>query len=226
MTQPKNIAIIPARGGSKRLPGKNSRYLGDHPLMAHSILYAQRFPELIDTIAVTTDNDELASIARSYGAIVVMRPKELAGDQEPVITAMQHVLKTLQETFANVILLQPTNPLRPLNLLPEAYKAFSESNLQSLMSVNRFEEKFGTIENNVFTPSNYTMGQRSQDLEPMYRENGLLYITESKAIVDGTILTEDNFAYVTNTPFDHVDIDTELDFLIAETVLKKYSELL
>tara|TARA_R110002124_G_scaffold287089_1_gene470321 strand:+ start:97435 stop:98115 length:681 start_codon:yes stop_codon:yes gene_type:complete len=223
MTKLKNIAVITARGGSKRLPGKNAMLLGEHPLMAHSILYAKRFPEFIDTIIVSTDSSELAEIATKYGAEVIMRPKNLAGDHEPVITALQHVVENVSESFENLILLQPTNPLRPANLLQDAFRVYSESNANSLMTVSKFEEKLGTINDHKFKPSNYTMGQRSQDLEPMYKENGLLYITKCEEIRNGIILAENNYAFITNTPFDTVDIDTEIDFLMAELLLKKYA---
>jgi CMP-N-acetylneuraminic acid synthetase len=226
VSTPKNLAVITARGGSKRLPGKNARMLGEHPLIAHSILYAQRFPEIIDSIVVTTDNEELVSIAKKYGAEVLMRPAAFAGDHEPVITALQHVLENASENYENLILLQPTNPLRPKNLLAEAFAVFSESTADSLMTVSRFEAKYGKIHENLFVPSNYTMGQRSQDLKPMYKENGLLYITKCEQIKEGIILAENNYAFVTETPFDNADIDTEIDFLITEILLKKYKNAL
>ena len=127
MAKTRNIAVITARGGSKRLPGKNGMRLGEHPLIAHSILYAKRFPEIVHTVIVSTDDSELAELAINYGAEVIMRPKILAGDHEPVITALQHVLKNVQEEFDNLILLQPTNPLRPANLFPDAFNVFIES---------------------------------------------------------------------------------------------------
>jgi N-acylneuraminate cytidylyltransferase len=224
VAQIKNIAIIPARGGSKRLPGKNFKAFGKHPLLAHSILYALRFPEIIDTVVVSTDDADLATIAKSYGAEISMRPSILAGDHEPVITALQHSLQNQVESFDNIFLLQPTNPLRPSDLLSSAYKSYLEHNVESLITVSLLKEKFGEIVGNSFQPGNYAMGQRSQDLKPLYKENGLLYITKSQAILKGEILTSNNYAFVTNSPFDNVDIDTESDFMIAETLLKKYFE--
>ena len=224
MAKTRNIAVITARGGSKRLPGKNGMRLGEHPLIAHSILYAKRFPEIVHTVIVSTDDSELAELAINYGAEVIMRPKILAGDHEPVITALQHVLKNVQEEFDNLILLQPTNPLRPANLLPDAFNVFIESGAKSLMTVSKFETKFGIIQNNRFKPSNYVMGQRSQDLKSMFKENGLLYITKCEEIKKGIILSENNYAYITDTPFDNVDIDTDIDFLMAEAILKKYAK--
>src|SRR5690606_10408895 len=99
----KTIALIPARGGSKRLPGKNLLSLGGLPLMAHSILYAQRFPEIIDAVFVSTDDVAIADCARHYGAGVIMRPEALSGDREPTVTAVAHALSVLGKGVSTVI---------------------------------------------------------------------------------------------------------------------------
>jgi CMP-N-acetylneuraminic acid synthetase len=215
----RNIAIIPARGGSKRLPGKNIKTLGDLPLIAHSIKYAQQFPEYIHKIVVTTDDPEIAKIAQEYGASVVKRPAVLAGDHEPVLSALQHVLEAYSENYDAVVLLQPTNPLRPEGLLEEGMLRFRESKVDSLMSVSRFAEKYGTITGNSFVPENYAMGQRSQDLEPRFRENGLLYIIKCDSIKKGHILAKNNFALSVDHPYDRVDIDDAADFAFAQAML-------
>ncbi|MEP3969962.1 MAG: acylneuraminate cytidylyltransferase family protein, partial [Nonlabens sp.] len=171
-----NLVIIPARGGSKRLPGKNLKVLGEIPLIQHSINYALAAGLLIDTIVVSTDSDAIAAVAKNCGVKVVKRPAQLSGDHEPVISAMQHVIDSLSDSYENVILLQPTNPLRPENLLKESLESFESSKVDSLMTVDFLKEKFGKIMGDKFVPENYIMGQRSQDLPQLYRENGLLYI--------------------------------------------------
>src|SRR3970282_3047410 len=118
----KNIAIIPARGGSKRLPEKNILSLGGIPLIAHSILFAQKNSSIVSDIYVSTDDEAIEKVALQYGAKVIDRPKSLSGDFEPTITAVQHVLGNISCIIDNVILLQPTNPLRPENLLEEAFE--------------------------------------------------------------------------------------------------------
>ena len=179
----KNIAIIPARGGSKRLPNKNSLLLDGIPLIAHSIIYALNNNTIIDAVFVSTDDEKIKEIALKYGAKVIDRPKELSGDLEPTVSALKHCLESINDTsIENVILLQPTNPLRPENLLREAYQVYNENCYDSLFTVTRNNQKFGKIKNNKFVPFNYEIGQRSQDLEPIYFENGLLYITNSKSI--------------------------------------------
>ncbi len=122
------IAIIPAGGGgSKRLPGKNIRLLGDVPLLAHSIRYAQQH-SFIDAVFVSTDCPEIKEVALQFDAKVIDRPQALSGDFEPTVSALPHVLETLNEVVENVVLLQPTNPLRPENLLADAFRIFEEKN--------------------------------------------------------------------------------------------------
>ncbi|MFK5983527.1 MAG: acylneuraminate cytidylyltransferase family protein [Flavobacteriaceae bacterium] len=220
MKKAKKIVIIPARGGSKRLPNKNTLMLGGIPLIAHSINYAKA--NGIDTIVVSTDNLEIKKIALEYGAKVLDRPKELATDTSPTIDTLKEVLLKLKENYDDVILLQPTNPLRPLEMLSKALLVFKENNCNSLMTVSRNHHKLGKINNRKFTPYNYKMGQRSQDLEPLYFENGLLYITKVDLILKGKILGENNFPMVINHPFASIDIDTQDDFDLAEFYFQKY----
>lgn len=218
----KNIVIIPARGGSKRLPNKNILLLDGIPLIAHSILYALQNTTIIDAVYVSTDNEKIKEIAIQYGAKVIDRPSELSGDSEPTVTALKHSLEVINDSsIKNVVLLQPTNPLRPQNLLKDAFAKFEENNFDSLFTVTRNHQKFGKIVNNKFVPFNYEIGQRSQDLDPLFFENGLLYISKSQTILDGEIVTKNAFPYVLNHAFSNVDIDLQEDFEYAEYILKK-----
>ena len=213
----KNIAIIPARGGSKRLPNKNTLLLDGIPLIAHSIIYALNNKTIIDAVFVSTDDEKIKEIAIKYGAKVIDRPNELSGDLEPTVSALKHCLESINDSsIENVILLQPTNPLRPENLLREAYQVYNENCYDSLFTVTRNNQKFGKIKNNKFVPFNYEIGQRSQDLEPLFFENGLLYITNSKSIKKGEIISKNAFPFIINHIFAQVDIDTQEDFDYAE----------
>lgn len=216
----KTIAIIPARGNSKRLPNKNIKVLGDLPLIVHSINYAKQF-DFIDGIYVTTDHQEIKKIALVHNVKVIDRPVNLSGDTEPTVSALKHVLDSITEKVDNVIVLQPTNPLRPNNLLNDAFRKFISGGYDCLITVSRNDQKFGKIINNKYIPFNYIMGQRSQDLEPLFYENGLLYITKPNLILEQKILGENNFPFVVNHPFSKVDIDTIEDFEYAEYLLKK-----
>ena len=218
-----NIAIIPARGGSKRLPQKNVLPLLGKPLIEYSINFAKHNLDIIDRIIVTTDDVEIKKIALKNKIEVIDRPKEISGDNSTTVSALKHVLKTINMNSGNVILLQPTNPLRPETLLKEAYNQFIEQDFDSLMTVSRNSDKFGKIINQKFIPFNYKMGQRSQDLEPLYFENGLLYITKSSLILNDEILAENNSPFILDHPFAQVDIDSSRDFKLAEFILQNYS---
>lgn len=216
----KTIAIIPARGGSKRLPKKNLLFLGTLPLIAHSILYAKENSAFIDEVYVSTDCSEIKKIAQEFGAKVIDRPSSLSGDFEPTVTALRHTLENINEV-ENVILLQPTNPLRPKDLLSETVSVFNEKDCDSLFTVTQNRKKFGKIEGEKFTPYNYQIGQRSQDLESLYFENGLLYISKAKLILNNFIISENAFPYLVEHPFSEVDIDTQEDLEYANFLFNK-----
>ncbi len=218
----KTIAIIPARGGSKRLFNKNVLSLGGTPLIVHSILYAQKNIEIIDEIYVSTDDASIKKIALHYGAKVIDRPECLSGDFEPSVSALKHVLESIEVEVENVILLQPTNPLRPQNLLKEAFEIFQNRNCDSLFTVSRIHHKLGKVDSNKFIPFNYEIGQRSQDLETLYFENGLLYISKAKLIMEHKIISESAFPYEVNHIFANADIDTQEDLDFAEYLFNKF----
>lgn len=217
----KSIAIIPARGGSKRLVNKNILSLGGIPLIAHSILYAQQH-SFIDAIYVSTDNEEIKSIALQYGARVIDRPSAISGDLEPTVSALKQVLGKIDDAIENVILLQPTNPLRPENLLNETFEVYQKGSYDSLFTVSRNHQKFGKIVENKFIPTNYKIGQRSQDLEPLFYENGLLYVVKSSLILEDIIVSENAFPLEVNHIFATVDIDTKDDLDYAEYLYNKF----
>lgn len=211
-----NIAVIPARGGSKRLTDKNILLLGGIPLIAHSIIEAKKNSDTISNVYVSTDDGRIGAIAEAYGAKVIKRPENLAGDLEPTVSALKHVLENIKRSVDNVFLLQPTNPLRPRNLIADAYQIFCENDADSLMTVSRNYQKFGKIVNNKFIPFNYEIGQRSQDLAPLFFENGLLYITKASLIMESQIIGSGHYPMVVDHALARVDIDTAEDFAYAE----------
>ena len=217
------IAIIPARSGSKRLPQKNMQLLGGIPLIVHSISYCQS--ELPDSeIFVSTDGTEIAAIAAENGAKVLMRPAELATDDASTASVLQHAVNEILQQgrlFDYVLLLQPTNPLRPAGLLKQAINIIESNGYDSLMSVSPLLRKFGKINNNKFIPVNYYYGQRSQDIEPVYYENGLLYITKKELIMEGRIIGDNMYSLVVEHVYGTIDIDTKEDLELAEFYLNR-----
>ena len=216
----KTIAIIPARGGSKRLPNKNTMLLDGIPLIARSINFAKE--NQINKIVVSTDDAFIKEIALQFGAEVIDRPIALASDISPTVDTLKHVMENVTGNYDFVVVLQPTNPLRPKYLLHEALKQMKEGNFDSLMTITRNEQKLGKIINDKFVPYNYAIGQRSQDLEPLYYENGLLYIAKTQLILEGKLVGEYHLPFILNHPYAKVDIDTQEDMDYANYLIKNY----
>lgn len=222
----KYITIIPARGGSKRFPGKNTHILNGSPLICHSIEYSLRNSKVSGTY-VSTDAQDIKEISRVAGAEVIDRPDELAGDYATSASVMKHAVEYLAEKgveFDYVILLQATNPLRPKGLLDEAIDIIEKTGATSLFTVSRSEKKLGKIIDGKYVPWNYTFGMRSQDMEPLYYENGLLYITSKELLLQEIIEGQDAYPLVVNHPFGEVDIDTREDFEYAKFILRQYGQ--
>ena len=221
MKNNKRLAIIPARKNSKRLPGKNTKELGGIPLFMHSVNYTRINPEFIDDIIITTDDPVVMEIAQKEKIRFVHRPQNLATDRSSTVEAVQHVLGNIEDEYEFIILLQPTNPLRPNNLLKDCWRIFSEKEFDSLFTVSLNHHKLGIIGDNKFEPFNYEYGQRSQDLKPLYYENGLLYIAKAEMIRKGSLMSENSYPYIVDHPFANVDIDEKEDFEYAEFLLKR-----
>lgn len=222
----KYITIIPARGGSKRFPGKNIHEFCGKPLIAHSIQCSLACKAISHTY-ISTDDEKIKAISLQNDAEVIDRPVELGGDFVTSADVMKNAVEQLMiqgVDFDYVLLLQPTNPLRPHNLLDEAIKIIEDTKVDSLMSVSRSELKLGKITDNHFLPWNYHYGQRSQDLEPLYYENGLLYISSKELLLQGKIVSENMYPMVVDHIFGKVDIDTREDMEYAEFIVKRYAK--
>ena len=220
----KYVMLIPARGGSKRFPGKNIRPLMDKPLLAHSILYSQRV--LPDTeIYVSTDSKEIADVACGYGVNIIWRPGELSGDLCTTDIALQHAAIELLSTgkeFDYMIHIQATNPLRPEGMMEEALRNIESGRYDSLFTVSPLVRKLGRLVDGKFVPWNFVFGQRSQDMETLYFENGLLYISHRDLILNGRIRGDSLYSQVVDHPFGYLDIDTKENFEEVEYYYMKY----
>lgn len=217
----KYVVLIPARGGSKRLPRKNVLPLAGKPLIAHSIEYAKK--ENFQ-VYVSTDDEEIKDISVQYGAEIIDRPVELASDFATTASVLKHAAEYLIGKgieFDYVVLLQATNPLRPAEMLKKAISMIEKERPSSLMTVNPILRKQGRIVENRFEPVNYLFGQRSQDMEVWYYENGLLYITSKEKCLEGLVMTSDAIPYVIDHIYGEIDIDTIDDFKKAEFFMEE-----
>lgn len=214
--------IIPARRNSKRLPGKNKLPLNGIPLFMHSVHYAINEGFDKDDIIVTTDDEDISAIADEFGVIVHKRSEQYSGDLISSGDVLKNVWQHLQLFGNNSILLQPTSPVRPKNLLNDSIRIFEKTKAESLYSVSVLSEKVGhRDEESHFTPINFQLGQRSQDMQKLFFENGLVYITSSGLIKEAKVHNIESRTILVDSICATVDIDDLNDFLWADFVLKQ-----
>jgi N-acylneuraminate cytidylyltransferase len=219
---PERVAIIPARGGSKGVPGKNKRLVGGKPLIAFT-LDAARASERLDRIVVTTDDDDIADLARAAGAEVVQRPSDIAADDSPVIDAVLHALETLAiEDPAALVLLQPTSPLRAGSDIDAALDLFERSGIP-VCSVCRAGDahpaRMYRVEDGVMRPVMPELASnRRQDLPVLFHRNGALYIVGPEQLRARQIICDPMVPYEMDAERS-VNIDTELDLVVLEALL-------
>lgn len=218
------LAVIPARGGSKGVPGKNLRPLAGKPLLVHSVEQALAARLVADTV-VSTEDGAIADTARKAGAHVVDRPAELATDAAPTEPAMRHALLEMEQRFGGydaVLLLQPTSPLRLPDTIDRAVAEFSGTGADSLLGVvesHAFFWRDGDPAEASYDPANRP---RRQDIAPAdrrYRETGSLYLTRRDPfLAQGNRLAG-------RTALFHMDeregweIDTPADFAVLEALM-------
>jgi CMP-N-acetylneuraminic acid synthetase len=222
------VALIPARGGSKGIPGKNIRDLAGRPLIAHTIAAALQSGS-VDSVVVTTDSPEIAAVAEGYGARVpFLRPADLASDTSKSIDALVHArdwLRAAGETYDAVVLLQPTSPLRnagDIDGAVEAYYKHGEMGVASVCEVienpvlTRRVDAYGVL--HPVLPLTSTV--RRQDMPDFYHVNGAVYVNSFDGLSSETSLNDNPVAYV--MPRERsVDIDSIEDFERAERLLKE-----
>jgi N-acylneuraminate cytidylyltransferase len=175
------LAIIPARGGSKRVPGKNLAPFEGKPLLAHSIEVALG-AKLVTRTIVTTDDPQIKKVAQQFGAEVIDRPAELATDTATSESALSHVLADLREREGYepdlVVFLQCTSPARDPSDIDEAIRTLDREHADSLLSVARFDKYIWQPGPDTASPINYDFRRRWRDQEfpPQYMENGSIYV--------------------------------------------------
>jgi CMP-N-acetylneuraminic acid synthetase len=220
------FAIIPARGGSKRLPRKNILNLAGKPLIAWTIEAAQK-SKYIDRIIVSTDDLETEAIAVSWGAEVIKRPAALATDTSTSVDVVLHAISQVNAAYDYVLLLQPTSPLRNKSHIDSAIELLLGKSADAIISVSEAEHNplwCNTIPRDGSMHSflkEKLINKRSQDLPKYYRVNGAIYLCDSERVFrERSLFIKDNvFAYIMDRT-SSVDIDEQFDFNIATTLLE------
>ena len=222
----KILAVIPARGGSKGVPRKNIRLLNGKPLIAYTIEEAKK-SKYIDRIIVSTEDKEIAEISTKYGAEVIERPAELARDDTPTVDVVLHLLDSLNHYEPDIIiLLQPTSPLRTYEDIDSALVLFINNNCDSVVSVCEIEHTpywSFKIEDGYLKPifGEEYLKKRRQELPKVYIPNGAIFITTPDILKKyRSFYCERTVPYI--MPIERsVDIDNEIDFLLAEILIKR-----
>jgi len=223
-----NIAIIPARGGSKRIPRKNIKLFFGKPMIAWSI-EAAKASGCFDRIIVSTDDDEIADIAKRYGAEVpFMRPAELSKDFAGTTSVVKHAIETLLAqggTLNDVCCIYATAPFVTAEDIRQAFEKLVANNCNYVFSATSFPfpiqralkvSERGYVE--MFQPENFA--KRSQDLEESFHDAGQFYWGTVKAWVDESLIFGHNSMAHILPRYRVQDIDTPEDWLRAEMLFK------
>jgi CMP-N,N'-diacetyllegionaminic acid synthase len=222
------LAFIPARGGSKTVPRKNVRLLGGKPLLAWPIETAFATPE-IDRIVVSTDDAEIATVAKQYGAELHSRPAVLAGDASLVIDAIRHFKQKLKEkghTIKIMVLLEATSPFRTSEMVSKCLRRLVNEDLDSIATFSESDispERLWRINDGI--PSSCIEGavpwEPRQSFMPAYKLNAAVYAFRLDRMPEtGSSILFGKFGAEV-TPSDNlIDIDNEKDFLVANAILK------
>jgi len=221
-------AFIPARRGSKGIPGKNIKEFAGKPLLVHSIEYALNCNQ-IDEVVVSTDDDKITKIARKAGARIVTRPPELATDQATTESAIHHFVNKFNNKPDIIVLLQPTSPYRPKGSLENAITHFTENGFDSLLSITPTHRFFWRAKDDqtVFAEYDYLNRPNRQDMkldDIRYVENGSLYIFTRKQFDKMGNRLGGEIGYVEWSEEFSLEIDTPLDFEILEKLFLSNSE--
>lgn len=224
-----SIAVIPARGGSKGVPGKNIIDLGGKPLIAYTIEAALQ-SDVIDRVVVSTDSEKIAEVAARLGAEVpFLRPAELATDSAHSADVVEHAVGFVEAAekvaFKYVIMLQPTSPFRNARHITEAMRTFLDGPHESLITIKRQEYPpwwmFRLDGDRLTTAVTWKPGVNifnmvRQDFPDVYRPNGAFYVTyREKLRESGNLINPNSCGYYIMATEDSVDIDTPADLAVA-----------
>ena len=221
----KILAVITARGGSKRLPNKNILDLAGKPLIAWTIEAGLK-SKYIDKLIVSTDSKKIVEISKQFGAEVpFIRPRYLSNDIADSVSVLKHSIEFLEEKYDYIMLLQPTSPLRTVKDIDGAIEQL-DNEFKAVISVS--EENHSPLWSNIL-PDNLSMknfirdeikNKRSQDLPTYYRLNGAVYISEISYFYNNNGFVGQNTKAFIMSSKHSVDIDNEFDFKLCEILIR------
>lgn len=228
------LAIIPARGGSKRIPNKNIINLCGKPLIKYTIDAAKK-SKYINKIVVSTDDKKIKKVSNSLKVEVIERPKELSGDKTPMTPVLNHVVEYLEqkENYKAdiVVLLQPTSPLRNSNDIDNTIKVLlNKKDVESAQTYCKITQHPGLMarldKNNKPTPLNKKDSlKRTQDMPKFYIKNGAVFVVRYNVLKNKKTLYGKNHEAFIMPVERSIDIDEEIDLEIAKVLIKKSKKL-
>ncbi|WLH02856.1 acylneuraminate cytidylyltransferase family protein [Pseudomonas beijingensis] len=218
------LAVVPARAGSKRLPGKNLLDLHGKPLIRWT-LEAALESQVVDQLVVSSDDDAILAEGIRLGLHTIRRPVDLASDTAATVDVLVHTLESLAKEGvrpARLMLLQPTSPLRKAEDIYQAVQCMDKTKAESIISVCRCEHSplwSNTLEADGFMDDFLRpeiLNQRSQDLPVYYRLNGAIYLAKTESFLKSRgFFMRNSQAFIMPTERS-IDIDTPLDFKVCE----------
>jgi len=223
----KYLSIIPARGQSKRVKNKNILPLNGKPLIAYTINSALK-SKYLDRVFVSSDNTAILEMSKRFGAETLKRPRNLAKDTSTTFDVIKHAIKNIKG-FEYVVVLQPTSPLRDEKHINKAINFLKKKKADAVISVCK--EDHSPLWSNVLPKDKSLKGflkekivnKRSQDLKNYYRLNGAIYICKIKKLLEKkSFFLKDNIYAFEMSREKSIDIDTKLDFILAEFLLSRY----
>jgi len=235
MADPRILVVIPARGGSKGVPRKNIYLVAGKPLIAYTLEAALAVRHRLHRLIVSTDDAEIAKVARRYGVDVpFMRPADLAGDGVPMFPVLQHAVRTVEAMdnvhFDWVLLLQPTAPFRTPQDIESALDLAAGGGCDSVISVVQVfavhPNLMKRIENDRLLPFciEEQEGTRRQDYQPpAYMRNGAIYLTRRAVLMEQNSIWGQVIRPYIMPEERSVSIDSEMDIKLAELMLVERS---
>ncbi|APY00727.1 acylneuraminate cytidylyltransferase family protein [Lacinutrix venerupis] len=224
------LAIIPARGGSKGIKKKNIRLVDGQPLISYTIETAQK-SNLITDLYVSTDDDEIIEVVKSYNCNFIKRSKENASDTAAIEPVIIEVLEHLKKEYDIILLLQPTAPIREVEDIDNVIKMFNdEKDLESVVSVIELKDihpaRMYTLssKSNMIALNKGFERSRRQDLEPVYLRNGAIYATRVSTFIKSKKLISANKKAYIMPESKWANVDTPRDLLIAEVLIREWKK--
>lgn len=216
------LAIIPARYGSKSIKHKNFKLFCDKPLIVWTMDFVKDLT-FVDYSVISSDSKEIENIASIHAFNFIKRPKRFAKDKSTTEEAIFHVIEELFKkklSFDNILIFEPTSPLRSKLTVNKLFKLYCMNNIDSLFTVSRTNKLFGTLHNNRFLPFEKKVKRRRQDRNELFYEVGVVYIIKSEYFKKKKkLVTNNSFAYEVDE-YESFDINSEKDFLVTEFLYK------